>query len=517
MTLKNMKNSRENKGCRMGDTGYRIQDVRCRIIQSRIIYLAFCVQIIFVLLMATQCFAEDGKPYLENGLKAYNSDADFDKAISELKKAVQLGLKEKSDNIQAHLYLGFAYIAKNQRINAVVEFAKTINLDPELSLDPKVYSSKIISVFNETKQSLVDSLTVVSTPGGADVLLDGKKFGVTPIKINGVLVGEHSLTVVKEYYQPKNQTIQVYKAEENRIEVLLDKAEVEVQIKSVPPDSMVYIANNPIGKTPLSVKISLDKEISVKLAKEEFLDKEINIKLLPNGINIGTDKFFPVKDNIGEVVVELSHAPVPGSLKITTIPADAVIYLDGVEIGKTPFVMSKVTPGSREIRVNIPNFDSMTKRISIVSNKETAVEFILGGVISFTSVPNNAQIYLDDKPLGRTTFKSDRLPVGSHQIRFTKDRYKDKSMTVILERGQEMGLGVRLNAQKGSLSVSSDPPDTEVYLDGELKGKTPLLLYSILVGKYSIKLVKSGYDDYNSAINVEENDLSWHFGRLVKK
>ncbi|MGB9597604.1 MAG: PEGA domain-containing protein, partial [Candidatus Poribacteria bacterium] len=250
---------------------------------------------------------------------------------------------------------------------------------------------------------------------------------------------------------------------------------------------------------------------------EEYLDKELKIRLLPNGVNIGTDKFFAVKDNLADVMVELIPAPTPGSLKIVTLPPDAIVYLDGVEIGKSPLTMPKVTPGNREIKVSIPNFDNLTKKVSVVSNKETVVELLLGGIMNFSSVPSDAQIYLDGKYLGQTPFKSDRLPIGSHQIRFAKDRYKDKNITAILERGQEMNINVRLLPQKGSLAISSDPTEAEVYLDGKLKGKTPLTIYGILIGKYSLKIIKSGYEEYNTTVDIDENNILWHFARLVKR
>jgi tetratricopeptide (TPR) repeat protein len=349
--------------------------------------------IIFSLLIATACLAEDGKPYLERGLKAYNKDADFDKTIAELQKAIELGLNDQADLIQARLYLGFAYIGKGQRINAVVEFAKVIHLDPELNLDPKIYSSKIVTVFNETKQSLTDSLTVISTPGGADVYLDGKKVGATPLKLNSVVVGDHILKVVKEFFQPKELNFRIDKGEDNRVQVQLDKLDIEVRLASNPPEAIVYVLGKPIGKTPLLLKLSLDKEINVKLAKEEFLDRELKIKLSSGGITIyGTNDVFPIKDGIGEILVELSPAPIPGSLKITSIPSDAIIYLDGMEVGKTPLVIAKVTPGNREVRAIIQDFDNATQKVEIVSNKEMSVEFILGGLISLSSVPDGAQV-----------------------------------------------------------------------------------------------------------------------------
>jgi hypothetical protein len=474
--------------------------------------------IILSVFMATVCLAEDGKPYLERGLKAYTKDADFDKTIAELQKAIELGLKDQADLIQARLYLGFAYVGKGQRINAVVEFAKVIHLDPELNLDPRVYSSKIVTVFDETKQSLTDSLTVISTPGGADVYLDGKKVGVTPLKLKSIVTGDHVLKVVKEFFQPKEMDFRIDKGEDNRVQVQLDKAEVEVRLTSNPPEAIVYVSGKPTGKTPLLLKVSLDKEINVKLAKEGFLDRDLKIKLSSGGITLyGANNVFPIKDGVGEVPVELSSAPIPGSLNVVSIPSDAIIYLDGIEVGKTPLDIAKVTPGNREVRAVIKDFDNVTKKVEIVSNEKTSIGFVLGGVISFSSVPDNAQVSIDGKYSGVTPFKTGRLPIGSHLIKFSKEKFKDKSLTVLLEREQEKELNIRLLEQKGSLYISSDPSGATIYLDGEPKGNTPLFIYGLSIGEHSIKLTKTGSSGSEAKISIEENELSWYFGRLIKR
>ena len=124
---------------------------------------------VILLSLALQCHAEDGKAHLESGLKAYREEADFVKAIAQLQEALELGLDDHADLIQAHLYLGFAHIGVGKRLPAEVEFKKAIQLDSTLSLDPKLHSSKIVAVFNETKARIVDSLTVISIPGGAEV------------------------------------------------------------------------------------------------------------------------------------------------------------------------------------------------------------------------------------------------------------------------------------------------------------------------------------------------------------
>lgn len=484
-------------------------------INSRKIKACSLILILIFALLSSECFAEDGKAYLDKGLKSYKKDADFDKAILELQKAIELGLNE-SDMIQAHLYLGFAYIAKNKRIDAVIEFAKAINLDPDLTLDPKLYSSKLVSAFDETRTSLVDSLTVISIPGDAEVFLDGKKVGVTPLKLNSVITSEHKLTVSKKYFISKSIDINIYKGEENRIQIELEKSDIDIKISSLPNEANLYVAGTLAGKTPMTLKISLDKDLSIKLTKEEFLDKELTFKLIDDGVNIfGTDKVFPVNDAVANVLIELISAPTPGSLKISSKPEGASVYLDGIEKGKTPLSLPKVTPGNREISVSIPEFDSLTKKVEVASNKETEIEFILGGTANLSSVPTKSQVFIDGKQVGITPLSTERLSIGSHQVKFSKEKYQDKTITIIIERRQEKDINVRLSAQKGSLSISSDPSGVDVYLNGELKGNTPLFLYGLPIGEYSIKLVKSGFDEYNGKTIIRENEVSWLFGKLI--
>ena len=469
-----------------------------------------------------ECLSADGMAHLESGLKAYREEANFDKAISELQEAIQLGLEDKADLIRAHLYLGFAYMGRGQRMASSAEFAEAIQLDPTLSLDAKLHSSKIITVFNEAKERLVDSLTVVSVPGGAEVYLDsaGVK-GVTPLRLDDVLMGEHTLRVVKKYFQPKVLNVRVEKGRDNRIQVQLDKSEVEFLITSQPSDAAVYVADGgksepqPYGRTPVSLKIVLDQELTVKLAKEEFLNRELKLKLTEAGVNVsGIENVVPIEDGVGSLHIGLAPAPSPGSLRIVSDPPGATVYLDGITMGETPVVIAKVTPGIRRLRVRAPGFASVTREVEVISDREAVIEVELGGLLYISSIPSGAQVFLDEEYMGITPLRTGRLPAGSHQLRFARDKYKDKLNAAVVERGQKKAVSIRLLPVKGSIAVSSDPPDAVVYLDGAIKGNTPFFIYGVMVGQHSLKLAKAGYEDWERQITVEELKISWQFGKL---
>ena len=57
------------------------------------------------------------------------------------------------------------------------------------------------------------------------------------------------------------------------------------------------------------------------------------------------------------------------------------------------------------------------------------------------------------------------------------------------------------NIRKANIKVSSEPSEAEVYINGELKGKTPLTL-TLAYGTYQLELKKSGYKDIKKELTV---------------
>ncbi|MBM3211229.1 PEGA domain-containing protein, partial [Candidatus Poribacteria bacterium] len=92
----------------------------------------------------------------------------------------------------------------------------------------------------------------------------------------------------------------------------------------------------------------------------------------------------------------------------------------------------------------------------------------------------------------------------------------DKSSTVLVEKGKEKEVKFRLPQLKGSLSVSSDPPGAGVILDGEFKGNTPIIIYGLPIGQHSLKLLKSGHEDWQKQINIQDLKLTWQFVKLIR-
>jgi hypothetical protein len=57
-------------------------------------------------------------------------------------------------------------------------------------------------------------------------------------------------------------------------------------------------------------------------------------------------------------------------------------------------------------------------------------------------------------------------------------------------------------AEKGYLTVTSDPSGADIYVDDTYVGVTPLYRYELSPGTYTVRVSKSGYEDYTTTVTI---------------
>jgi hypothetical protein len=126
------------------------------------------------------------------------------------------------------------------------------------------------------------------------------------------------------------------------------------------------------------------------------------------------------------------------------------------------------------------------------------------GRIIAMSNPQGARVYLDNSDQGVTPLNLDSITSGQHSIKLVLSGYQEWNSYVSVFPSQTTTVSADLIAQQsyGTISVYSNPPGARVYLDNSDKGVTPLNLDSITSGQHSIKLVLSGYQEWNSYVSV---------------
>jgi len=128
-------------------------------------------------------------------------------------------------------------------------------------------------------------------------------------------------------------------------------------------------------------------------------------------------------------------------------------------------------------------------------------ELVPQGQIYITSVPVGAEVFMGRQRLGVTPFRV-WLEPGAYTLRLAKANYKEAEISVVVESGQVVRRNVNLTPSiTFKLKMDSQPSGADVYLDGQRKGVTPLII-EVDPGKYIVKIEKEGYKPIEEEINL---------------
>ncbi len=143
--------------------------------------------------------------------------------------------------------------------------------------------------------------------------------------------------------------------------------------------------------------------------------------------------------------------------------------------------------------------------------------------LQITTEGSKSKVYLNDKLLGNTPYQGEKLEIGDHTLRletklkepFNKTVTFSTSITLTSQAltavNYEFGPNdfvssgdIRTFMVGEGLSIITSPSGVDVWLDGEIMGKSPLSL-SPNQGIHKLKITKDGYIPRELEINIEEN------------
>jgi hypothetical protein len=125
-------------------------------------------------------------------------------------------------------------------------------------------------------------------------------------------------------------------------------------------------------------------------------------------------------------------------LKISTKPPDAVLKLNGTQVGNTPQTIKSDSP-KLTIEIEKDGYKSLKEEVFLVaetSEKEFTLQKI-GREVNISSVPSGAKIYLDGKYIEKDTPAN--LPFvefGTHQIKITKTHFENWEDKFDVQQGE---------------------------------------------------------------------------------
>ena len=137
--------------------------------------------------------------------------------------------------------------------------------------------------------------------------------------------------------------------------------------------------------------------------------------------------------------------PIKGTLSVTTTPASAPLYVDGVLKGKTP-LNTLFLPGVYSVSIKKQGYEEYNTSVTITSKETTTINAVLTqattGSLQVKSTPSQSDIYVGTEYKGFTPSNL-ILPVGVHTVKITKVGYQDYKTSVTVKGGQT---GLTVNA-----------------------------------------------------------------------
>ena len=256
------------------------------------------------------------------------------------------------------------------------------------------------------------------------------------------------------------------------------------------------------------------------------------------------------------IVYLLGQRPEKGALQVTSNP-NSKVYVNDKLIGQTPLCVCEgkkmLGVGDYTIRL-VPlegNFEPFQRKITITSKVLTVVDrtfsqtaLAQASIISLTEIadkkdaqisvisfPDNAAVYLDSNLVGQTPTLLKNITESDHEIKVTRDGYKDKIIRIRTVLGYRLDaliyLGIDPNIATSSATLISSPSatvskSTILILDtptGFLRVRDKASLAGAEVGQvkpsetYELVSEQTGWYE----IKLKDGKTGWISSQYVKK
>ncbi|BBL68501.1 PEGA domain-containing protein [Methanoculleus chikugoensis] len=347
---------------------------------------------------------------------------------------------------------------------------------------------------------------------GANVYFDGQYQGTTyggsldvPVYTTGAPYS--SYRVEKSGYNSYSGSLPSGPAAGQTVDVYATLQPVEttgsIHVTSSPSGAAIYLNGNYRGTAPLTIQSLSPGTYSLEAERSGYNSDHATVTVRSGQ-----------QSNIQFTLTPIEQY---GSIKVTSSPSGAYVYMDGVYKGRTPLTLTSVSAKKHNIELDHSGYYDWRSTVTVspgvtsyVNAYLTTIPSETTGAIDVVSYPAGADIFLDDRYQGKTpaagVYAISNVAVGSHTVRVALSGYQDYTTSVIVSGATTSHVTATLqpgqSTSTGSISVTSSPSGAEVYIDNVYKGITPLTVDGIATGTHAVRVALGGYSDWSTTVQV---------------
>lgn len=321
---------------------------------------------------------------------------------------------------------------------------------------------------------IAGSLLVAGDVPGAEVLIDGTPRGNSPIVVDDLDPGPHSVEIRAQGLPPWTQTVAVEGGQRATVNPTIRPTRPptgSLRVLSDVAEAQVVLDGDPVGPVPADAgEVTVGTHILEVVAPgHRSVQQEVQIEA--------------GQRRVVRVVLERlpDQAPV-GTLRVVSPTPGVQVFLDGAGVGAVPFERADVAVGQHYVTVQAPGYRNWRRSVTITpgGNAELAAELEAVGTLKIRSNVPGAIVTLDGEVAGRTPFESRDVVVGERNLLVSAPGYRDYAETIVIGAGESREVDAQLLSTTDTVSPSQ--------LRALRKSMTPWAAGALPVGQVTMDL-----------------------------
>ena len=251
---------------------------------------------------------------------------------------------------------------------------RTVKQDVELFIGDK-------KTFDLQPTPIYGSLDIMTTPAGANIIINGNSYGTTPNTINKLLIGNYQVQLIKNGFTTINKNITISESKSSEIIETLTEGQSRI-VNNISPITLkngicfsssptrAYLLRNGsvFGVTPFETNQLADGEYTFEIRCQDI--ESVYKKIIINKA-VCQSYFIDLNNKQSNFVCDKNEPVETGKynkVTISTYPSGAYLLVDGNFIDTTPCSVN-LKEGSHKVELRRVNYNSV-HRIITVESKE---------------------------------------------------------------------------------------------------------------------------------------------------
>ncbi len=277
---------------------------------------------------------------------------------------------------------------------------------------------------------------------GAQISIDGKEIGRTPLSGVRVKPGPGRLSIEAENYQTRLAEIDVAGCGKGQeFDLGLVPAWAEISLQSVPSGAAIVVDGQSYGATPSTIRL-MDGEHELEIRADRFKPWRTRLAVVANQ---------------PRALETIRLQPADGLLEVRTKPSGANVLLGETFAGQTPLQLSLTADETHLIQISRAGYENVVRKVNLRSEESKTLDITLTpkmGTINFLVQPAESELIVDGKPAGKVP-PALHLVAIEHELEIKKQGYQTQRIRITPRPGYPQEIKVTLKRLPGTT-----PPGT---------------------------------------------------------